>query len=650
MITQKTIERVLEVAAIEEVIGEFVQLKKSGSNYKGLSPFVDEKTPSFMVSPAKGIFKDFSSGKGGNVLSFLMEHEQMSYPEAIRWLAEKYNIEIEEEYTETSQEQQEVNTLRESLYIVNQFAEKTFHDNLFNTEEGKNIGLSYFHERQFSDDTIKKFNLGYCLDEWDGFTKIALENGYKLEFLEKTGLTKINENKQFDFFKGRVMFPIHNITGKVVGFGGRTLKADKKTAKYFNSPESEVYNKSRILYGLFQAKKAISALDNCFLVEGYTDVISLHQAGIENVVASSGTALTKEQISLIKRYTPNITVLYDGDAAGIKASFRGIDLILEQGLNVKALLFPDGEDPDSFAKGVSNSELKDYLDKYSKDFISFKTELLLEETKGDPIKKATLIRDIVQSIALIPDAIARQVYIKTCSEQFNIQEQALLNELTKILREKTKKRGDENQESYLPTVDILPSNQQDIFKSTLEHQELDIIRILFNYGDKKITIDAEDEGGNDIKTEVSIAEYILHDLGHDNLTLENNLYQNILDVYSEYLEKDLVPTANTFYAFENDTIKNLAIDLTTSLHHLSDNWEKKHNIYPGTEDLKLYRAVHEAMSMYKLKRLGISISKLQDELKLKQSSDEQMLLMKEMMQLQKAEITLSQELGIIVRK
>ncbi|MFP5470797.1 MAG: DNA primase [Bacteroidia bacterium] len=650
MITQKTIERVLEVAAIEEVIGEFVQLKKSGSNYKGLSPFVDEKTPSFMVSPAKGIFKDFSSGKGGNVLSFLMEHEQMSYPEAIRWLAEKYNIEIEEEYTETSQEQQEVNTLRESLYIVNQFAEKTFHDNLFNTEEGKNIGLSYFHERQFSDDTIKKFNLGYCLDEWDGFTKKALENGYKLEFLEKTGLTKLNENKQFDFFKGRVMFPIHNITGKVVGFGGRILKTDKKSAKYFNSPESEVYNKSRILYGLFQAKKAISTLDNCFLVEGYTDVISLHQAGIENVVASSGTALTKEQISLIKRYTPNITVLYDGDAAGIKASFRGIDLILEQGLNVKALLFPDGEDPDSFAKRVSNSELKDYLGKHSKDFISFKTELLLEETKGDPIKKATLIRDIVQSIALIPDAIARQVYIKTCSEQFDIQEQALLNELTKILREKTKKRINNNEENYLPSTDVLPTKQQDIFKSTLEHQELDIIRILFNYGDQKISIDAEDEEGKEIKTEVSIAEYILHDLEHDNLKLENKLYQDILEVYIAHLDINSVPTLNDFYTSVNNEIKQLAIDLTTSLHHLSENWHKKHNIFPGTEDSKLLRAVHEAMAMYKLKRLAISISKLQDELKTKQGSEEQIRLMKEMMQLQKAEISLSQELGIIVKK
>lgn len=652
MITPKTIERVLEVAAIEEVIGEFVQLKKAGSNYKGLSPFVDEKTPSFMVSPAKGIFKDFSSGKGGNVLSFLMEHEQMSYPEAIRWLAQKYNIEIEEDQTENTPEQLEAHSLRESLYIVNQFAEKTFHENLFTTDEGKSIGLSYLKERQFNDETIKKFMLGYCLDQWEGFTKHALSNGYKIEFLQKTGLTKVTEEgKLFDFYKGRIMFPIHSVTGKVLGFGGRTLRADKKVAKYFNSPESDIYNKSRILYGLYQAKKSITQLDNCYLVEGYTDVISFHQAGIENVVASSGTALTKDQISLIKRYTPNITILYDGDAAGIKASFRGIDLILEQGLNVKALLFPEGDDPDSFAKKVSTSELETYLNQHAKDFISFKAELLLEETKGDPIKKSGLIRDIVQSIALIPDSIARQVYIKTCSELFDIQEQALGTELTKILRERNKKQFQSQEtEQYTPDVSEFPKQKEAIFEQSIEPQERDIIRLLLNYPDLLIKTTGENEEGKDVDVEIPVAQYIVTELDNDDLQLQNPLYQKIITIFRDYMTRDELPSVKSFYNSTDEELKNFAIDVTSTPYNLSHNWFTRHGIVPGTEDLKIDRAVNEALIMFKLKYVNVKIGALEDKLKQAKEDEKMIEIMTEIKYLRDAQNDFSNRLGIIVKK
>lgn len=425
MISRSTIDRVFESARVEEVIGEFVQLKKAGSNFKGLSPFTDEKSPSFMVSPVKQIWKDFSTGKGGNAISFLMEHEHYSYPEAIKWLAKKYNIEIEE--TEQTDEQKAQMNERESMFLVSNFAKDYFHDLMLNTNQGKAIGLSYFKERGFTDETIKKFDLGYCLDEWDNFTNAALAKGYDLKYLASTGLTIVKENKQFDRFKGRVMFPIHSMSGRILGFGGRILKADKKAAKYLNSPESDIYHKSKILYGIYQAKKEIAKQDNCYLVEGYTDVISFNQSNIENVVASSGTALTSDQIRLVNRLTKNITVLFDGDAAGIRASIRGIDLILEQGMNVKVVQFPDGEDPDSFAKSHSNSELKAYLEDSAQDFINFKVSLLLKDSNNDPIKKAGVIRDIVTSISKIPDSIQREVYIQECSRIMEISELSLIH-------------------------------------------------------------------------------------------------------------------------------------------------------------------------------------------------------------------------------
>jgi len=414
LISRSTIDQVFDTARVEEVIGDFVNLKKSGSNYKGLSPFSDERTPSFMVSPVKQIWKDFSSGKGGNVVTFLMEHEHFTYPEAIKYLAKRYNIEIEE--TEQTDEQKEAADERESMYLVSEYAKNYFQKTMFETDQGKAIGLSYFKERGFTSETIKTFSLGYSLDEWTAFTDEALKQGYRLEYLEKTGLTITKGEKKFDRFKGRVMFPILSMSGRVLGFGGRILTNDKKAAKYLNSPESEIYHKSKILYGLYQAKKSMAKEDNCYLVEGYTDVIQFHQTGIKNVVASSGTALTSEQIRLINRLTKNITVLFDGDAAGIRASLRGIDLILEQGMNVRVCTFPEGEDPDSFAKKNTLDELKAYLEQNVQDFIQFKANVLVKDSKNDPIKKAEIIRDIVESIYKIPDSIQREIYVRECAQ------------------------------------------------------------------------------------------------------------------------------------------------------------------------------------------------------------------------------------------
>ncbi|MEO8516669.1 MAG: DNA primase, partial [Flavobacterium sp.] len=440
MISKSTIDTVFETARVEEVIGDFVLLKRAGSNLKGLSPFSDEKSPSFMVSPVKQIWKDFSSGKGGNAIAFIMEHEHFSYPEAIRYLAKKYNIEIEE--TEQSQEEKEEASEKESMYLVSEFAQKFFQNTMLNTDEGQAIGLSYFKERGFASDTIKKFGLGYSPETWDAFTKEALGQGYKLDYIDKVGLTILREDgRHLDRFKGRVMFPIQSMSGRVLGFGGRILGNDKKAAKYLNSPESEIYHKSKVLYGIFHAKQAIAKLDNCYLCEGYTDVIQMHQSGIENVVSSSGTALTSDQIRLINRLTKNITVLFDGDAAGLRASIRGIDLILEEGMNVKVCTFPDGEDPDSFAKKTPYDDLVKYLDENAMDFIQFKASLLMKDAKNDPIKKADLIRDMVNSISKIPDRIKREIYIQECSRIMDISEEVLFNTLAQLVQKDITEAG-----------------------------------------------------------------------------------------------------------------------------------------------------------------------------------------------------------------
>ncbi|EAR13360.1 putative DNA primase [Polaribacter irgensii 23-P] len=572
MISRSTIDRVFESARVEEVIGEFVQLKKAGSNFKGLSPFVDEKSPSFMVSPVKQIWKDFSTGKGGNTISFLMEHEHYTYPEAVKWLAKKYNIEIEE--TEQSSEEKAQMNERESMFLVSTFAKDYFHDVMLNSNKGKAIGLSYFKERGFKDETIKTFELGYCLDEWDAFTKAALAKGYDLKYLASTGLTIVKENRQFDRFKGRVLFPIHSMSGRILGFGGRILTADKKAAKYLNSPESDIYHKSKILYGLFQAKKEIAKQDNCYLVEGYTDVISFHQTGIENVVASSGTALSADQIRLVNRLTKNITVLFDGDAAGIRASIRGIDLILEQGMNVRVVQFPDGEDPDSFAKSHTTEALKKYLEDASQDFINFKVSLLLKESNNDPVKKAGVIRDIVMSISKIPDGIQREVYVQECARIMEISERVLFSELAQIITKGNfeKSKASRQQNSVKQDPNEPPSEyflaqenaQMGLVKGGVSSAAVDqisilekeIIRILLLFGNEETEfieeVETEDDHGKVITTarkynnNVS-AEIYVH-LQDDETEFTNAIFQ---EIYSEVIHQ-----LNQFEKVDIDALVN----------------------------------------------------------------------------------------------
>lgn len=590
MISRNTIDTVFEVARVEEVIGDFVQLKRAGSNLKGLSPFVDEKSPSFMVSPTKQIWKDFSSGKGGNVVSFLMEHEHFSYPEAIRYLAKKYNIEIEE--TEQTSEEKEQASEKESMYLVSEFAKKYFHETLLNTEEGKAIGLSYFKERGFTNETIEKFGLGYSPDTWTALTDDALKNGYTIEFLEKTGLTIVKEDKKFDRFKGRVMFPIQSMSGRVLGFGGRILVTDKKAAKYLNSPESEIYHKSKILYGIFQAKQAIAKNDNCYLVEGYTDVIQFNQSGIENVVASSGTALTSDQIRLISRLTKNITVLFDGDAAGLRASIRGIDLILEEGMNVKVCTFPNGEDPDSFAKKTSFEDLTLYLEENAKDFIQFKASLLFEDSKNDPIKKAELIRDMVTSISKIPDRIKREVYTKETSRIMDISEDVLVNTLAQILRKEqygsAKKTFEENK-----TLEAVKREETQLEKvDFLKIIEENILKILLNYGDKVLTFEdyhhvLNNEGELERKTvkkDYKVYERIYLNLQDDEIEFSNVQFKMIYNYIISHFHSNGAFDKEKFISEIPQELSPEISDLYLSdERYRLDNWESK-NIFPKTKD------------------------------------------------------------------
>ena len=544
MISKATIDTVFETARVEEVIGDFVQLKRAGSNFKGLSPFSDERSPSFMVSPVKQIWKDFSSGKGGNSVAFLMEHEHFTYPEAIRYLAKKYNIEIEE--TVQTDEEKANTDVRESMYLVSEFAKNYFQDALLNTEEGKAIGYTYFKERGFTNETIKKFSLGYSPEAWDAFTKEALGKGYKLEFLESTGLTIPRDDRPFDRFKGRVMFPIQSMSGRVLGFGGRILTNDKKAAKYLNSPESDIYHKSKVLYGIYQAKQAIAKQNNCFLVEGYTDVIQFNQTGIENVVSSSGTALTPDQIRLINRLTKNVTVLFDGDAAGLRASIRGIDLILEEGMNVRVCEFPDGEDPDSFAKKMPYEDLVLYLEENSKDFIQFKASLLMKDAKNDPIKKAELIREIVASISKIPDRIQREIYIQECSRIMDISEQVLLSTLAQLIKKDISEIGKKIKQEQKSFEVIKSESLNQVEKVDVLYQlERTIIKILLLYGNSKeefedvlLKTNANGEVENTVeKKEYFVYQRVYLSLQEDEVELANplfkNIYTNLIDYFNQ---------------------------------------------------------------------------------------------------------------------
>ncbi|MFS4469657.1 DNA primase [Maribacter sp. 2210JD10-5] len=608
MISKTTIDQVYETARLEEVIGDFVQLKKSGSNFKGLSPFSDERTPSFMVSPVKQIWKDFSSGKGGNVVAFLMEHEHFTYPEAIKYLAKKYNIEIEE--TEKTNEQKEQANERESMYLVSEYAQKYFGDILWESELGKAIGLSYFKERGFTEQTIKKFKLGYCLDQWDGFTTAALDSGYQLDYLEKTGLTIVKEDtsnpnntRKFDRFKGRVMFPIHSLSGRVLGFGGRILTNDKKAAKYLNSPESEIYHKSKVLYGIYYAKQSIAKEDNCYLVEGYTDVIQFHQRGIHNVVSSSGTALTPEQIRLINRLTKNITVLFDGDAAGLRASLRGIDLILEQGMNVKICTFPEGEDPDSFSKNNELEDVVSYLEKNAKDFIQFKASLLVEEAANDPIKRAETVRDIVNSIAKIPDRIKKEIYIQECAQIMNISEAVLFNTLAQIGKKDVADAKKQLKQEH-KAFDVV-KNETVPEKVDVQYElERKIIEILLLYGTRKEEFEdlvlKESEEGDLIlepeSLEIKVYEKIFLDLQEDEIELAQPKFKDIYYKLIEALNNGTENfTVNSFMTeLEQEMVNEISSILMEEERHVLHNWESK-DIYPKAKENTISQLVSETI-------------------------------------------------------
>ncbi|WP_418499058.1 DNA primase [Flagellimonas sp.] len=623
MISKTTIDQVYETARLEEVIGDFVQLKKSGSNFKGLSPFTDERTPSFMVSPVKQIWKDFSSGKGGNVVAFLMEHEHFTYPEAIKYLAKKYNIEIEE--TEQTSEEKEQANERESMYLVSEHAQKYFAQTLWESGPGKAIGLSYFKERGFTDETIKKFGLGYSLDEWEAYTQTALDQGYQLEFLEKTGLTIVKEQtsgevKRFDRFKGRVMFPIHSMSGRVLGFGGRILVNDKKAAKYLNSPESDIYHKSKVLYGIYFAKQAIAKEDNCYLVEGYTDVIQMYQKGVENVVSSSGTALTPEQIRLINRLTKNITVLFDGDAAGLRASLRGIDLILEQGMNVKVCTFPEGEDPDSFAKNNTYEDLVLYLEGNAKDFIQFKTSLLAKEAANDPIKRADTVRDIVNSISKIPDRIQKEIYVQECAKIMQISEEVLYNTLAQIDKKgmvDASKKIKQEQKAF-----EVVKNDTVVEKVDVQYElERKIIEVLLLYGNQKQEFEdlvlKENESGELVLepeiVEAKVYEKVFLDLQEDEIELTNGQFKNIYYKLIENLNENEEFSLNTFLAeLDQDVVPEVSSILMEEEQYVLHDWERR-EIYPKEKKLGVAQLVGETILTLRCNLIKNRIQKLQEK-------------------------------------
>lgn len=644
MITKPTVDRIMEATDIVEVIGEFVQLKKRGANYVGLSPFVNERTPSFTVSPAKGIFKDFSSGKGGSAVTFLMELEKFTYPEALKWLAKKYSIEVEEtvDTTENLEEQNH----RESLMIVSGFAAKFFHESLLDTDEGQSIGLSYFKERGFNSETIKKFELGYSPDQWEAFTGEAVKQGYKEEFLVESGLSVKRDNGSlYDRYRGRVMFPIHSFTGRVIAFGGRTLKTDKNVPKYVNSPESEIYHKSNVLYGLYFAKRAIREEDNCYLVEGYADVISVHQAGIENVVASSGTSLTVEQIRLIGRLTKNITILYDGDAAGIKASLRGLDMILEEGLNVKVVLFPDGHDPDSYVQKFGTNAFKTHVDKNKKDFILYKTDMLLKDAGNDPIKKAEVIREIVESIAKIPDSIKASVFIQECSSILKIEERALNTELNKMRQAKAKKDHQQQQnQNHRPE----PSPEDLLFfdepeaKTVKESdtQEKEIVRLLLLYGNKMIDWDGI--------ANTYIGPFMVAELS--DVEFEEPASKHFMEIYRQEVENGILPEEQHFIHHKDKNIVDLVVTLLATKYTLSENWYEMHKILVPDEQANMKATILGAIFHLKKQKVGKILEKLRNELQTTSGEADQEILLNQYMHMKKVEKTISDYLGSVILK
>jgi DNA primase len=657
MIPAATVELIHTTAVIEDVIGDYVELKKQGSSYRGLSPFTNEKTPSFYVVPSKGIFKCFSSGKGGSLLTFLMEQEKVSYPEALRILARRYNIEIVEK--ERTAEEIEAETTRESIGAISSWAQKWFTDQL-ETESGKAIGAAYFTSRGFRADIIEKFKVGYCPEGWDVMTNAAIKAGYNLDKLVLTGLCKLksSDNKPFDFFHGRVMFPIRDVTGRVIGFGGRTLKTDKKIAKYFNSPESPLYSKSKALYGIHLAKQSITKEDMCFLVEGYTDVMAMHQSGVENVVASSGTALTLGQIALIRRFTKNVTVLFDGDAAGISASLRGIDLLLKEGMKVKVVTFPDGDDPDSYSKKVSSTELQTFIGEKAQDFLAFKSDLLCEQAGDDPIKKAELVRSLVETISCIPDAIQRSVYVQTIAARLHLQEKLLHSEVAKEVAKTIAKENKSRGGGYSapepihlappPFLDEAPQGAPKRLRTERNLLEDNLVRLLLEHGETMVTIETKTEEESE-EIEVTFAELLVHRVETQEIRMEDPSTEFILSKFKTSLDSGEIPATETFFTDTSEEVQQRAANMLVSKYVLSENWEEKHHVFSVKEEDILEKALSSAtirILIYDVQR------NLDDVLKGLQNSelsdDDQNNLIREKIVLDKKVMELNSSLGVVI--
>ena len=655
MIPRETINQIIETARIEDVVSEFVTLRKRGSNLIGVCPFHKEKTPSFNVNPARNIFKCFGCGKAGDSVRFIMEHEHYSYPEALRYLAKKYGIKIEER--EQTPEELAAQNERERMFNINSFAQNYFSETMMNTDEGQSVGLAYFRERGFRDAIINRFQLGYCPNSGSVFTDYAIKNGYNKDLLIKVGLTGSYENRLYDRYQGRVIFPIHNLTGKVIGFGGRILTSEKTKAKYVNSPESEIYNKSQTLYGIFFARNEISRLDNCILVEGYADVLSMHQAGIENVVASSGTSLTTEQIRMISRYTKNVTILYDGDAAGIHAALRGTNMILEEGMNVRIVVLPPEDDPDTFVQHNPIEYVTKYLSDNAKDFISFKTTLLLKDAKNDPIKKAGVIKDIVETISVIPDPIYRTTYVKECSRMLEVSEQTLMNELNKLLRAKYRKQlgidssQDTTKDDYSSNSSYQSQQQPTIEESSTPigfFQEQELVKLLLVHGSETLDIEGKDENDNDVIYTTTIASLIVDDLKNDGLLFRDPIHKKIFDAFDHGLDTGNLPTAQNFTSSEDQDVAVLAADLLSNQYRL-DDW-KRHRIVVKTENDVLKKTV--LMSILRFKDMVIEDRRttIVKELQSCTNPDDQLILLKKKKHLDDIRHRINRDLGIVITK
>jgi DNA primase len=654
MIPRETINQIIETARIEDVVSEFVTLRKRGSNLIGVCPFHKEKTPSFNVNPARNIFKCFGCGKAGDSVRFIMEHEHYSFQEALRYLAKKYGIKIEER--EQTPEELAAQNERERMFNINSFAQDYFSNTMMTSDEGQSVGLAYFHERGFRDAIINKFQLGYCPNSGSAFTEYAMKHGYDKDLLIKVGLTGSYENRLYDRYQGRVIFPIHNLTGKVIGFGGRILTSEKTKAKYVNSPESEIYNKSQTLYGIFFARNEISRLDNCILVEGYADVLSMHQAGIENVVASSGTSLTTEQIRMISRYTKNVTMLYDGDAAGIHAALRGTNMILEEGMNVRIVVLPPEDDPDSFVQNNPIEVVTKYLEENARDFIGFKTNLLLKDAKNDPIKRATVIKDIVETIAVIPDPIYRATYIKECSRTLEMPEQTLTNEVNKILRAKYRKQLGldpklDQQLSYQEYQTYQPQQQQAEPKDTTPvgfFQEQELVKLLLAHGSETIDIKDQDENGNEAVYTTTIASAIVDDLKNDGLLFRDPTHKKIFDAFDHGLDTDSLPTAQEFISSEDEDVAVLAANLLSTQYKL-DDWQR-HRIVVRTEDDVLKKTVLTSILRFKDMVIEDRRTALVKELQSCTDPDEQLILLQKKKKLDEIRTRINRDLGIVITK